>query len=60
MIEAGVYAAKEHSLGSDLADLVWNVYLAMDAERYSSDSASETNDVKYLKAAAAIPSTKSK
>ncbi len=33
MIEAGVYAAREHSLGEGLEDLVVKVYLAMALER---------------------------
>jgi hypothetical protein len=46
MVEAGVYAAKEHALGEPLADLVWSVYLAMETERYSNDSASTIIDDK--------------
>ncbi|MGB8738076.1 MAG: hypothetical protein WCD20_18500 [Rhodomicrobium sp.] len=46
MIEAGVYAAREHPLGADLADLVWSVYIAMEAERYDSDSASDIRAAK--------------
>lgn len=34
MIEAGVYAAKEHCLGLPLEDLVHSVYLAMWTERH--------------------------
>ena len=46
MIEAGVYAAREHPLGGMLADLCWAVFLAMEAERYTNASASATKDVK--------------
>ncbi len=33
MVEAGAWAAREHALGASLHDLVWVVYLAMEAER---------------------------
>jgi hypothetical protein len=46
MIEAGVYAAKEHPLGADLRDLVWSVFLAMDSERQNNDLASSINEIR--------------
>lgn len=46
MIAAGAYEAKEHALGEGLEHLVWRVYLAMDAERHKSVSASATSDLR--------------
>lgn len=43
MIEAGVFAAREHTLGEPLADLVTKIYLAMLLEAPPErDSASAT------------------
>jgi hypothetical protein len=39
MIEAGVFEAREHMLGEDLADLVKEIYRAMVIEASSSASA---------------------
>jgi hypothetical protein len=46
MIEAGVYAAREHPLGAPLAELVRQVYLAMALESVTHSSASLTSPVK--------------
>lgn len=42
MIEAGVFEAREHTLGEPLAELVQRVFLAMTVERQSSTAASLT------------------